>query len=229
VTIRGDDTIVSYGQLAQRIRLLKQWLLGQQVTCLGIRLDNEPNWVISDLAAMSAGISTIPILQFFTPEQTRHLICHAEINCVIANSDTVLPGLFSSAPEFCRPTGASSHMPRKITFTSGSTGQPKGVVLANETLVTVANSILTATSGLTIEKHLCVLPLSILLENVAGLYAPLIKGIDIIVPSSSNVGLTGSSQLDLARCAQCLDTHQPHSLILVPQLLAALTSTLSLW
>ena len=40
----------------------------------------------------------------------------------------------------------------------------------------VAEALREALSGVSIERHLCLLPLAVLLENVAGVYAPLVRG-----------------------------------------------------
>jgi long-subunit acyl-CoA synthetase (AMP-forming) len=87
----------------------------------------------------------------------------------------------------------------------------------------VAESIVTATAGLGIERHLCLLPLALLLENITGMYAPLLAGATVILPSGRERGLHGSQQLDIGQLFACLHTWQPHSLVLVPQMLKALT------
>jgi long-subunit acyl-CoA synthetase (AMP-forming) len=68
-----------------------------------------------------------------------------------------------------------------------------------------------------------VLPLSTLLENLAGVYAPLLSGATVIVPSLNDVGLTGSSQLDVEQLLACITQHEPNSLIFVPEILRAIT------
>ena len=70
----------------------------------------------------------------------------------------------------------------KITFTSGTTGTPKGVCLDEGHQWRVAESIAGALRDVPIERHLCLLPLSLLLENVAGIYAPLVRGGTACVP-----------------------------------------------
>ena len=75
------------------------------------------------------------------------------------------------------PDAAGSVPPgtRKITYTSGTTGNPKGVCLSAANQLNVARSLIEAT-GLTAPRHLCTLPLATLLENIAGVYAPLLAG-----------------------------------------------------
>lgn len=66
------------------------------------------------------------------------------------------------------------------------------MVLSHEKLSTIAQSIVQMMEQLDIGKHLCVLPLATLLENIAGVYAPLAKGIEIFVPNVKEVDLAGS-------------------------------------
>ena len=61
-----------------------------------------------------------------------------------------------------------------------------------------------------------------LLENVAGVYVSLLLGKRIVVRGGSEVGLSGSSRLDVARLLQALAVARPHSLIVAPQILHAL-------
>ena len=55
----------------------------------------------------------------------------------------------------------------------------------------VADSLRAAVAELQIKRHLCVLPLATLLENIAGVYAPLMNGAEIVVPGARETGLAG--------------------------------------
>jgi len=71
-------------------------------------------------------------------------------------------------------------------------------------------------------RHLCILPLATLLENIAGVYSPLLSGGCIYVPSLSTLGFSGSSSIEAKRLLACMSEIQPESLILIPQLLDCL-------
>ena len=109
-----------------------------------------------------------------------------------------------------------------ILYTSGTTGRPRGVCLDAETLFTVAGSLVDAASAVAPRRHLCLMPLATLLENVAGLYATLLADAEIALPSLSEIGYTGATGLDVPTLLRCLHRYQPESVILVPQLLLAL-------
>jgi long-subunit acyl-CoA synthetase (AMP-forming) len=109
----------------------------------------------------------------------------------------------------------------KITYTSGSTGAPRGVCLSALHLETVALSLVEATAPLALRAHLCLLPLATLLENVAGVLAPLLAGARCVVPPSALTGI-GSPGVDVPQLLAALTQQSPDSVILVPELLRVL-------
>lgn len=111
----------------------------------------------------------------------------------------------------------------KITFTSGSTGQPKGVCLSNEQLM-LQSRVLSDTLNLDQPRHLCLLPLAVLLENIAGVYCCLMSGGQVLMPNLKDLGFRGSSSLDVERLLQAITESAPNTLILMPQLLFVLIS-----
>jgi long-subunit acyl-CoA synthetase (AMP-forming) len=137
---------------------------------------------------------------------------------------------FGSELAWCRLRASSvSPLPAgagKISYTSGTTGKPKGVCLRQASMDTVADSVRQAVEELKITRHLCVLPLATLLENIAGVYAPLMNGAEIAMPSAQETGLTGASRFDPALLLRCVEAYRAESIILVPQLLAAIVAAL---
>src|SRR5690606_31233380 len=107
----------------------------------------------------------------------------------------------------------------KITFTSGSTGTPKGVCLSTGQCLQVAASLVTAV-GLRAPRHLSLLPLSTLLENIAGVYMPLLADGEVLLPPPVAVGMAGSSGLNPEQLLLALGQWAPQTLILTPQFLA---------
>jgi acyl-CoA synthetase (AMP-forming)/AMP-acid ligase II len=110
----------------------------------------------------------------------------------------------------------------KISYTSGTTGTPKGVCLSQAAIDRVAASLHEVTRDLAVRRHLCLLPLATLLENIAGVYAPLLAGAEIALPGLDEVGLRGATGLDLRQLLHCIAAYEPDSLILLPQMLAGL-------
>ncbi|UNK51253.1 AMP-binding protein [Lysobacter sp. S4-A87] len=209
-----------------------QRLEGEGVKVVASRLDNGPDWLALDLAVRTLDLVHVPLPTFFTPGQIAHSIASSGAQCVVASSaDMIFAAVGGEAVRLgeglalWRLPATNRNLPHGtacITYTSGTTAQPKGVCLSGESLMTVAGSLVEATQSLATRRHLCLMPMSTLLENVAGLYASLMARSDIAVPSLADIGYTGASGLDIARLLGCLDRYQPESAIVLPQLLLGL-------
>ena len=199
---------------------------------LGLLADNGPDWVAVDLDAEAAGIALVPLPPFFTPAQLAHAVASTGMDALYCTSESTaralgfhrknkLPWYSREAPPVPLPPGTA-----KITFTSGTTGAPKGVCLSAAAQRAVARSLAQAMRSLGIERHLCLLPLAVLLENVAGVYAPLAAGAQWIAPPLAEVGMSGATGFDARACLAAIVRHQAHSVILLPQMLLSLVNAL---
>jgi len=88
----------------------------------------------------------------------------------------------------------------------------------------VAQSIALSSPSDKIKKHLCILPLAVLLENIGGVYSSLLIGSIIILLPAKDVGFTGSSLFNAETLLKTLTRYRPNSLILLPHLLTSLLS-----
>jgi long-subunit acyl-CoA synthetase (AMP-forming) len=229
----GGGRSWSYAELDCEVAEFAALLRARGVRVLGTLLDNGPEWVVADLAALRAGVVHVPLPVFFTPAQLGHALAAAGVDTLLARPHGA-PAHTGAPAQPCRvaqvplallPLAATpAPLPAgtaKITFTSGTTGTPKGVCLAAGAMAAVAQGLTAATAALAIRRHLCVLPLPVLLENIAGVMAPLFAGASCIVPPLAEVGLSGSSRFDVARFQAAVARHRPHSLIVLPQMLRA--------
>ncbi len=234
----GTDT-VSYAELQHNIEKLSIVLVARNIHVMGLHLDNGIHWALIDLAARLAGITVIPLPLFFTPEQIHKSLHSAAADAIVCENTDRVPELFSSGQQEMlmenmmlyrvpsRSEDVSFINPvAKITFTSGSTGTPKGVCLGDATIESITDALVQATRKIPIERHLSLLPLATLLENIAGVYAPLLRGACCQLPSLQECGVTGSTGLNIRRLLQTLNHYQPHSIILLPQMLIALMAAL---
>lgn len=240
VALEDSQQQLSYQQLAQRVEVLANWLQQRQVSCVALHGGNSADWVIVDLACHVANIVCLPLPLFFTPQQIRNCLEQAGAELLLSEElllpgqckldlEEALPGVAAWAlPERFHcwelPFNSSNQLPegtQKITFTSGSTGHPKGVCLSRDHQWRVAQS-LADEIAIKQPRHLCLLPLSTLLENIAGVYSPLLCGGTVVIPSDAQRGMLGSSNLDSRRLLQCISEIKPDSMILIPQLLRLL-------
>lgn len=199
---------------------------------LALLADNSATWVTADLAALKAGVVQLPLPGFFNNDQLRHALQTTAADLLLTDQATRISGLELGFREIGLWDGlvllsrevSPAQLPAgtaKISFTSGSTGQPKGVCLSAAGLLDTAEAVCAALADLRIEKHLATLPLSLLLENVAGGYAPLLRGAEIVLPKLADLGWKGMGNFDPVQLAQQVESAQPASLILVPELLKA--------
>ncbi|GAB3288419.1 AMP-binding protein [Parahaliea aestuarii] len=233
IVLTGSTVTYTAAALQGEVQGLANLFREQEVQRLALHADNSPGWIIIDLAAQLAGVVLVPVPTFFTADQVRWLLDAAGVDAVASTSEAVLVAAFCTESRVTlldglsmafRPAVAATPLPErtaKITFTSGSTGQPKGVCLSTEQCLVVARSLLQRTA-LTKVRHLALLPLPTLLENIAGVYLPLLAGGQVCVPGSADTGLAGSSGLDAQRFLALLARERPESLILVPELLRVL-------
>ncbi|MFP6850086.1 MAG: AMP-binding protein [Pseudomonas sp.] len=230
IALREGAQQLSYAQLLNEVAQRSQQLQQLGARRIALALDNGIDWVLWDLATLHAGLVCVPVPGFFSSSQQVHVLDSAGIDCLISPDSTLFSALgFSSsaAGVLQRPRAMVSELPAgtcKITYTSGTTGQPKGVCLDVATQLAVAQSLVQASASCQVARHLCVLPLATLLENIAGVYAPLLAGAKIELMPMAQIGLLGASQFDLPRFLGALGQAQPNSLILLPQLLLALVS-----
>ncbi|MFK8260490.1 AMP-binding protein [Erwinia sp. AnSW2-5] len=110
----------------------------------------------------------------------------------------------------------------KITYTSGTTGEPKGVCLSQAGLSWSAETLARQMHSLQLKRHLVTLPLCTLLENLCGIYIPLCLGVETVILPPIMIGFEGSSQFNPVRFSEALAAWQPHSLVLVPELIRVL-------
>lgn len=231
----GEFEEISYQNLLVRVRDAAEQLIQYSPKCIALRAENSLDWVIADLAALYADIPNVPVPLFFTTEQVTHILHQSGADLLLGNwnswvkdasSDTQMVGEVEDLGIWKRSVeGAKSLLPHtaKITFTSGSTGNPKGVCLSQNQLSKVSRSLTdTIATEVRCETHLVLLPLSTLLENITGIYVPLILGATSVVLKGPQVGLTGSSSFNSSQFALALAKYLPNSLVLTPALLMAL-------
>lgn len=204
--------------------------------------DTSLDWVLLDIACLNIQQLLVPLPLFASEGQLKHvlnavgpefLLSDREVAPALAQQlGLTLRGRCRSFYLYQTPAALQQQaLPvpagtQKITFTSGSTGQPKGVCLSAQTQLNTAQSLVARIApklqAQSQPRHLCLLPLSLLLENIAGVYAPLLAGGEVLLMPDAGRGFAGSSLANPQQLLGLISQTQPNSLILVPELLQLL-------
>ena len=188
---------------------------------IGLLAPSSIDWLVADLGFWAAGRSVVPLPHFFADAQLSHILRDAGIGTVFASAAEkervarlgarALPLRQGEAEWTATPmTG------QRIVYTSGSTGAPKGVVLGPRQIRHTCAALVRAVEACPADRHLSVLPFSLLLEAVCGIYLPILAGghgtiaPEVIAASGPEIAV---------RLGEIADRVRPTTTVLVPQLL----------
>lgn len=245
IALSWADGALDYAGLCAAIAAATTQLHHDRPRVVALDLENGPDWVVFDIAAMALGICVVPLPTFFSPRQIRHVLTAAGVQAVISDdparlrscmgellADDAQPLQTLARPLWrvdIRIDSASPAVPDgvdKITFTSGTTGAPKGVMLAWPQIRAVTRSLVEAVELTPHDRHLALMPLAVLLENIAGVYAPLWAGAQVMLRGMPEVGMAGATGVDGGRMAATLAATRASTAIFTPQTLQAVVEAI---
>lgn len=181
--VEHQGRTVSYGQLRARADGVARALLGQMSSLNGAAVaflaPPSIEYVELLLGAMRAGGTAVPLSPLHTPPELAHILATAHPTHLLATEGLVdrLTGALphrstTGGPLSLRPGEAD---PALMLFTSGTTGRPKGVVLAHAAVAATCTSLHQAWGWRPDDRLLHVLPLhhthGVIVALLGALYA----------------------------------------------------------
>lgn len=242
ISEHGAQQNIHYAELENELIKLAQRLQQAGWNNVALYLDNGPAWVVSDLACVHANALCTPIPSFFHSQQIAHIIQSIRPQVVICEADWVerlshlyeiervcsieiigvVYAILILSDGLSRQSWSVLDGVDKVTFTSGTTADPKGVLIANTTLSHLTDSLCDSVDLQKGDCYLSLLPLSVLLENVAGVYTALSKGASIVAWPLASVGYRPDFSIDVSILARVINQTRPQVMITVPELLSQL-------
>jgi long-subunit acyl-CoA synthetase (AMP-forming) len=238
----------SYGEILRAAQVLCQRLqateqaLGRKPQ-VGLVARNSPEWVAADLALLLAENIEIPVPMAFAAEQAWHLLKNADICLVDAAGQSRLQQWQEKNPDFNLPTVivleinalleqaqslTASPAPHtnddhlcKVIHTSGTTSAPKGVRIRCAGIDALIASLDRRLAVRNNARYLSMVPLSLLIEQVTGLYMTFFDG-GTVVFLPQNVPLLGESGGKVGTMLGWITAARPTTMALPPAMVEAL-------
>ncbi|MBI1276138.1 AMP-binding protein [bacterium] len=219
--LETPDGLLTYDELAEAVERAQPLLNGAATVAL--MMQNCAAWVVMDLACIRAAISMLPLPSFFSEKQTAHALHDAGIDTVFTDQPERFHGTaepvelagkpfwrirLAHAPQVALPSQTA-----KITYTSGTSDEPRGVCLTQGAMERLAASLIQTIAMPDPSRHVCLLPLAVLLENIAGVYAALLMGATVCLPPVEHTPDALHAAIEWSGATSC---------ILVPELLRML-------
>jgi long-subunit acyl-CoA synthetase (AMP-forming) len=221
-----DDGIsrLDYAALASRVAGAAEELraVSPSPTVIGVLGGNHIDWIIGQLAGWYAGKTVVPLPPFFRVSHLRHLARDAGVSYVWTTLDMVGTARLLGIPFDPIPDRLTSVVPTpsasagQIAYTSGSTGEPKGVLLESGQMMWTAQALARAIAARSDDSYLSVLPLALLLETICAVMVPILVGARVRLETAFAANFDEGAAFPLA---ELVAKHRPSCIVLVPQLL----------
>lgn len=220
IAFSGGGASLTWAQLSAAVAELARMLEGAP-QCIAIGLAGGCSYVVADLALALTGRRQVPLPFFFGAEQIGHVLHDARPGAVITDRPEDFPQLPAIAPPVAPAVGgalpACTPGAERVIYTSGSSGQPRGVVIGSRQLMASLTALRPLTGANRTDRHLSVLPLAQLLEQICGIYLPVLSGAEVrFDPAATQTLFTP----EIAPLTAAFDRVRPSTSLLVPGLLS---------
>ena len=226
VALRCGARCISYGELAAFLAESAEVLAGSP-RVVGISTSDPLEAALADMALTFHGHVVVHLPPFFSPDQKAHIAEAACIETFIGDRHAEASTETLPRPEKCPPLDSPLNLPapgsQRIIFTSGSSGTPKGVLIGESQMTAALAGLENAILPNSDDTHLSLLPIAQLLEQVAGVYLPLLAGAEVCFCPDALHALFGGP---MGPVMTIMEAARPTTTILVPALLARMVSEL---
>jgi len=200
VVSRGQS--ISYRNLNERANQVAQLLLRrgiQKETLVGLCLERRVDMVVALLGILKAGAAYVPLDPRLPDERLGYLLADSKPAVIVTDERSWRPQFAADAivldesaealREQCRAnpqTGVAPNNLAYVMYTSGSTGQPKGVAVEHRTVVNLLASMQHEPG---IDSSDVLLAVTTLSFDIAGLeiFLPLSTGARVVLAESADV------------------------------------------
>ncbi|MFC5439089.1 amino acid adenylation domain-containing protein [Rhodanobacter ginsenosidimutans] len=200
IAVACEGRTLSYAELDRRATAVAQALRARGVgkgQLVGVSMPRSEHMLIAVLGVMKNGAAYVPLDPAFPEERLRYMAEHAQLRHVLTAEVDALPASVARGLELLAiadietGTHAAAALPvvegsdlAYVLYTSGSTGQPKGVCVSHRNLANFLTSM-RAQPGIDEADVLCAV--TTLSFDIAGLelYLPLIAGARVVVASDA--------------------------------------------
>lgn len=197
---RYRTEVWTYDRLWQESEAVACWLSEHGVgkgDRVALWAHNSPWWVASFFGAMRLGAIVVPLDVRSSPEFVERVVTQSDPKLALLSqltrdswnrdTPTFLVEDFETVPEKKTGLGPIDVCPKdvaELVFTSGTTGEPKGVILTHQNITSNARGAHQVIPDLPYFRLLSILPLSHMFEQTIGLILPLLRGASIFYPPS---------------------------------------------
>lgn len=210
IALQGDSRSWSWQQYHDAVKAVAEQLSALKVKRLALEMDNSPEWAIIDLACLISGVVIIPVPPFQRATENLGTIISLSGCTNRWGNHGGLAGTRFCARKTANPC---SRGPRDSAGRNGKDNvylrynrRAKRRLSESGWYGMDGSNVSDRIALLKLEKRTVTLPLSILLENLCGVYIPLLLGAETVILPPSRIGFEGSSRFNPAQFLQALAT-----------------------
>lgn len=208
IVFRGQE--ITFGELKERVFRFANGLIEAGIKPndhVALLMPNCPQYVISYFGILVAGATVVPANPMYTPRELTYILNNSDAKAVVYHElikpviEAVKPNLemtehffeFSEQNEHCSWNIVANVSPipaiatkdgediAQILYTSGTTGNPKGVMITHDNLTFITGILIRELGVIESDRIIVVLPIFHVLSKMAALWTALTQGSTIFL------------------------------------------------